>query len=281
MKVTSDKEFDDLFKSSFEDFEMEPSANSWDKITKELENKPAKKFPIFWSAAASVVIVLGFGIGLYNKPTDLIKLRPKSSDEYLANNPKDLKNNIQNVKVDAVKTEIDEQPLNKEVKNQVSNETGLRIKESRIVKSTALIASQQNNVEEKNISSDATFVAREIVLDVTNLDEDLARVKPVKKIQSVAQQMLEDEALNSRINNSTPTRLALAQNNTYDRNLTDAGANTGRIPKIKSVGDLVNFVIAKVDKREEKIIKVSKTDEGDNEITGINLGLFKFSKSEK
>jgi hypothetical protein len=47
------------------------------------------------------------------------------------------------------------------------------------------------------------------------------------------------------------------------------------------VGDLVNFVIAKVDKREEKIIKVSKTDEGDNEITGINLGLFKFSKSEK
>jgi hypothetical protein len=40
-------------------------------------------------------------------------------------------------------------------------------------------------------------------------------------------------------------------------------------------------VVAKVDKREEKIIKVSKTSESDIEITGINLGLIKYLKSEK
>jgi hypothetical protein len=38
--------------------------------------------------------------------------------------------------------------------------------------------------------------------------------------------------------------------------------------------------VAKVDKREEKIIKMSKTQESDNEITGINLGLFKFRKQD-
>jgi hypothetical protein len=29
------------------------------------------------------------------------------------------------------------------------------------------------------------------------------------------------------------------------------------------------------------VIRVSKTDESDNEITGINLGIFKFRKAEK
>jgi hypothetical protein len=55
----------------------------------------------------------------------------------------------------------------------------------------------------------------------------------------------------------------------------------GKRIKFSSVGDLVNLVVAQVDKRENKIIKISKTEESENEITGINLGLFKFSKAEK
>jgi pectate lyase len=112
------------------------------------------------------------------------------------------------------------------------------------------------------------------------LEEDLARIKPIKRINSVAQQMIDDEAKQIKLNGSMNAALALAQN-TNDGNLDDVGGVNDRKVKIKSVGDLVNFVVAKVDKREEKIIKVSKTDEGDNQITGINLGLFKFRKAEK
>nr|MBC7613533.1 hypothetical protein [Pseudopedobacter sp.] len=55
MKEISDKEFDGFFKSSFEDFEVAPSKNSWENITQKLDKKAAKKkFPIYWSAAASV-----------------------------------------------------------------------------------------------------------------------------------------------------------------------------------------------------------------------------------
>ena len=49
--------------------------------------------------------------------------------------------------------------------------------------------------------------------------------------------------------------------------------------KIRSIGSLVNFVIAKVDKREDKLIEFKDSDEG-SEVSGINLGLVKI-KSKK
>ena len=267
MKVASDKKFDEFFKSSFEDFEVEPSANSWSKIAQEIKQKPKKKFPIFWSAAASVLIVLGIGLGLYTKPIEVIKLKPQTDDLTAKVEPKLEENKEQTLK----------------------NEQGAKNQEQKIgIEKPALLANSikkqpvrlQNKISEKNISKDATITSKATVLDLNNLEEDLARVKPVKRINSVAQQMIDDEAKQIKFNGSKYTALALAQN-TNDKNLNDDGAITGRKVKIKSVGDLVNFVVAKVDKREEKIIKVSKTEESDNEITGINLGLFKFRKAEK
>ena len=263
MKVASDKKFDEFFKSSFEDFEVEPSTNTWGKIAQELKQKPKNKFPIFWTAAASVIIVLGIGLGLYTKPVEIIKLKPQ---------------------FDEVTAKVED---NNEQELKIKDEQGVKNKEQSVEEPVLLAATfkkqpieQENKVAEKNISNDATITTRAYVLDLNNLEEDLARVKPVKRINSVAQQMIDEEAKQTKLNGSMNATLALAQN-TSDENLNDDGASIGRKVKIKSVGDLVNFVVAKVDKREEKIIKVSKTDEGDNEITGINLGLFKFRKAEK
>ena len=49
--------------------------------------------------------------------------------------------------------------------------------------------------------------------------------------------------------------------------------------RIKSVGDLVNFVVGKVDKRKDKIIEFTKEEEGDV-VSGINLGLVHFKNKE-
>jgi hypothetical protein len=53
-----DKEFDQLFKDRLEDAEVQPSANLWDSIEKELKPRRKRVFPIYWIAAAVAVIVL-------------------------------------------------------------------------------------------------------------------------------------------------------------------------------------------------------------------------------
>ena len=76
MKEISDKEFDSFFKSSFEDFEVAPSARSWEQIAGNLAQKPTKKrFPFIWMAAASVVIIVAIGIRFYTQPAEMIKLK--------------------------------------------------------------------------------------------------------------------------------------------------------------------------------------------------------------
>lgn len=264
MKVNQDKEFDGFFKSSFEDFEIMPSANSWDKIAKELERKPGKKYPIFWMSAASVVIILGFGIGLFTKPTEVIKLKGKPVQNIIANHEAATKVEVLTEQITAPKTKI--------------------IAQTEINEDQILLASlDQNERNEQQVgttSNEMNVASRSEVLVVTNTVENLAWVKPSKRIQSVALQMIEEEIPQHKINSYNVPKMTLAQN-TIDENLPQNGAVNGRKLKIKSVGDLVNFVVAQVDKREEKIIKLSRTDESDNEITGINLGLFKFSKAER
>lgn len=270
MKAMLDKEFDKAIKSSFEDFEVEPTAKSWENISAQLNQKPkGKKLPIFWlTAAASVVIVLSIGISIYVKSTDdIIKLRAQE-------NPKDV----------VIEEGLNLQAANKKISNIGDDKvvkTDLN-KGEKLVNSS--VKTNKNQVEiiknkslEKNIISDATITPNANVLVVKKVEEVIAATKPVRK-PTVTEKMIAEE--NAKGANSINNKPAFAINTT-DENLSNEGAQGDRKVKIKTVGDLVNFVVAKVDKREEKIIKVSKTEESDNEITGINLGLFKFRKAEK
>ena len=70
--------------------------------------------------------------------------------------------------------------------------------------------------------------------------------------------------------------LASAQN-TSPTNEAEQGHSR---PRIKGVGGLVNFVIAQVDKREDKIIEFREGEEG-TELSGINLGPIKLKSRNK
>ncbi|MEO5910663.1 MAG: hypothetical protein ABIP95_07225 [Pelobium sp.] len=275
MKQVSDKEFDGLFKSSFEDFEVQPSAKSWEKITNQLDAKPAgKKIPIFWSVAASVIVVLGIGIGLYTKPTAVIKLRPDQTEEMMAN-----------LESERTKGELaEDNRANVAVENitEGQNYTASHSSFTPIDNSKEL-AALNSVASEKNISNDATKGTTNSVLNTNTAiqntkQQELVQVKP-NRPTTVTERILAEEASKIKPELETKHETVLAQN-TIDENLGNS-ANINRRSKIKSVGDLVNFVVAKVDKRDDKIIEVSRTDESDNEVTGINLGLFKFRKSEK
>jgi hypothetical protein len=270
MKVMLDKEFDKAIRSSFDDFEVEPTAKSWENISAQLnEKRKGKKLPIFWlSVAASVVIVLSIGISIYQKPTDdIIKLRAQEK-------PKDV----------VIEDGLSSQAANKKNSNIGDKEVVLNDIDKSEILANSSVEADKNQVEtakysasEKNIAIDATITPKENVLETNEVVAVITDIKPLRR-PTVTERMIAEE--NAKSANSINNQTALARN-TNDENLSNEGAQSDRKVKIKTVGDLVNFVVAQVDKREEKIIKVSKTEESDNEITGINLGLFKFRKAEK
>ena len=45
------------------------------------------------------------------------------------------------------------------------------------------------------------------------------------------------------------------------------------------MGDLINFVVDKVDKREDKLIRFD-TDDDNSSLIGINIGMIRFSKKK-
>ena len=94
MKTNLDKKFDQHFKSSFEDFEVVPSADSWKKISTELEKKPTKRPFIYWSAAASILLLMSVGIGLYIHPFAGVKSKPDVANPVLT--AKNLKRALKN-----------------------------------------------------------------------------------------------------------------------------------------------------------------------------------------
>jgi hypothetical protein len=219
-------------------------------------------------------MVLSIGIIVYQKPTeDIIKLKEQEqannviknkdqADALYSNNEKtpEVINDTDGIIIDDRSFGKNSSVNKKAVKNGIVN----------------MVSIDKVNPSEKNNLTDATITPSTNVLDINKVDKVIAETKPVRK-PTVTEKMIAEEAKKLSLNNNQ-TALAI---NTNDENLNDEGVQSDRKLKIKSVGDLVNFVVSKVDKREEKVIRVSKTDESDNEITGINLGIFKFRKAEK
>ena len=58
MQHMPDKEFDQLFRDKFNDAEIAPSANLWANIEQQLEPKRKRTFPMYWMAAASIVVAI-------------------------------------------------------------------------------------------------------------------------------------------------------------------------------------------------------------------------------
>ena len=249
MKPMLDKDFDAFFKSSFEDLEIAPATDSWEKISKKTQDKPRKKnFPVFWMAAASVLIVLGVGISLYTKPIEVIKLHPDGEKEMMANLVQE-------------QNSVVEQTPEKNEPTEISFKKAVK----------PITQKLETPIEKNPIETDTTTD----IAQIATLEP--ADVKPIRA-KLATEQLLEAEEM-AKLKKSLP--VSLAENT--DQVMANASAfeeiSTKKL-RIPSVGELVNFVVAKVDKRDEKIIKVSKTNESDNEITGINLGLFKFRKQD-
>ncbi len=247
MEPMQDKEFDEVIKQRFDSFEVEPSAGSWQKIAGQLGDgqKRRKVFPFFWMAAASVVVIMSSVLWLY-RPVEIIKLQGRENVAIAAAPEEKLE------QVFMSEPEVNEDPLpvpgNVPDLGKTQNNRRPKIRSFEV----ALLYTRQPdrlrpavpqvNYPEKIVGETETPPAK---------DELLIALKPLPVVVSTEETITEISA------EVEETR-----------------------PRIKSIGGLVNFVIAQVDKRDDKIIEFKDGEEG-SEVSVINLGLLKFKNRNR
>ncbi len=261
MHPISDKELDKLFQQRFGDLEIEPSAAVWEKITGTMDQKRRKSaFPSFWMAAASIVVLISAGL-LYFRPQEVIRLQ--GSTEI-----------AQNIEDNSSRPELNEpsgsiiEPFN-----------GTQIEKTdlpdfNLVNASEVKSSEYSLVQKTPVSEPEVKVpAPEPVLIASEPVKKFNQVQP-KKAVKVPNRYSGDQ---SALDVTQPDMMAKADFSEDEIDPDESEVRGQR--KIRSIGSLVNFVIAKVDKREDKLIEFKDSDEG-SEVSGINLGLVKF-KSKK
>lgn len=256
MHPISDKELDKLFQQRFGDLEIEPSTAVWKKITGTMDQKKRKSaFPSFWMAAASIVVLISAGL-LYFRPQEVIKLQGSTE---LAQNIED---NSSRPDLNEAAVSIEE-PLNGAQKEE-SDLPDYGLVNSSEVKQNEYVLVPKTPLTEPEVKAPA---AEPVVI----ASEPVKKANPVqpKKSVKVPNRFSGDQ---SALDVTQPDMMAVADFSEDELNPDESEVRGQR--KIRSIGSLVNFVIAKVDKREDKLIEFKDSDEG-SEVSGINLGLVK------
>ncbi|MGF7081863.1 hypothetical protein [Mucilaginibacter sp. UYCu711] len=247
-----DKEFDKIFNEKFEDFEVEPSAMVWDNIAGELDGKKAKPAIMPWlSIAATVLVVLTAGI--------LFLQKGESTD----NQPKTKKLVANHVETPTTITSAS--PVETVTTKPAENVESTTPHQHNVVASINNTSAPVNNTAEPVIKTTETvkndnpqLIAA--VIDPASTHVSTATVPDV----TLAPQMLE-------VGQQVEKPVMAAQS-------TAPAKKRG----IHNLGGLINVLVAKVDKREDKLIEFSDSDDDDNgsDLTGINLGLIKIKKQQ-
>ena len=239
----SDKELDNLFKTRFESLEMPVSAGSWNKIAGELNDgkKKRRSFSPAWMAAASVLLVVAAAFWLY-RPVKVIELRGPENSQTAA----------------VIKKESS---VLKPV-TQTAEERTIVVENSREQNNKNFMArvGSQNQVQ-KTIQANTAS---------TKTETELPKVPGISKPTLVAENS--DGQVQSQ-----PAQELIADNSNTEE---PAEENTAHPRKVRGIGGLVNFVVAQVDRRQDKLIEFKEGEEG-TEISGINLGLVKFKSRNK
>ena len=256
-----DKELDRLFQQKLDDLEIQPSAHVWQGINAE-SNAGRRKgilLPLL-SAAAGVILLITAGI-LF-----IPKQRGKHNDH-----PTEIVKTHQPVT----------QPVAVTVKPVVRPTTAQnKVPANPVIAPVNTIA--HVNKTKSNLTPSVSQPVNPIPSPVTaHTDEPLLANAPAADYP-VVNAAAPDTA--ARI---SPKSTIIASGNTQpvliaqvSPHAVPAIAKSVKKHRIRSLGDIFNVVIAAVDKRKDKVIEFSNTDEDDATITGLNLGFIKVKKEK-
>ncbi|MES3019299.1 MAG: hypothetical protein V4721_16045 [Bacteroidota bacterium] len=255
MHRISDKELDKLFQQRFEEAEYQPSGDVWGKIAAKMDQKAKVKrsFPVFWMAAASVAVVIAAGLWLY-RPVEVIRL--------------------QGTEQEMVETTIESPVTDLGTGTAVMDHVHPEIKGFDFSKLAASEEKSFNTPEEVTLPEKTYEAApKQEVLASNNsrriVPEAVQQRKEVKVPRYTGDQSQLDVTQADMIANADVVKDDLVPEH-----------EQAAPKRIRSVGSLVNFVISKVDRRDDKIIEFKDGDEG-SEVSGINLGLIKLKSRNK
>lgn len=243
-----DKDMDELFGSKLNDFEVQPSALVWDNITNELgAGKRRKRLVPLLSIAASVIVLLAAGILFIPQ-----KQNPVKNTHAIA------KSTAPVLKVDTAKKITNGAAYSIIAKNNGSNPVKIT-KAINIKKHIAVDTAKPVNTVEQPVLANVSQQPQEVIKPVVP-DEDIT-LKPMEMPVLGAKQTLANAQLpNADKQNVKPVK---------------------KKHRLNTFGDMVNAVVAKIDKRQNKFIEFSNTDGDEATITSVNLGLVKIKKEDK
>lgn len=252
MQHIQDKEFDQRLRDQFENEEIQLSANSWSDLERVLhpQSKRGTSYRSRWLAAASVLLLSSLGVYLSSHTGDTV-----TSKERLAlNNP---------VREEQTSVLEHNEQLNAEgIKENIPNKPADRNVNSVTAVAVLKADSEKNNIEPELQAVSLTPEKDEIILSSLQPSSEIAR-------------HVDNQALYK------PEKLAVLQVRNElpldgDNGIEDTEQQRG----IRNVGDLVNYVVDKVDKRAEKILKF-KTDDDNSSLIAINIGMLKFNQKKQ
>jgi len=253
-----DNEFDELFRSKLNGFEAEPSANVWTRINAGINaNKRRKIFVPVLSIAASIIVLVAAGILFFPAKENTTGKR-----------------NIQNKVTKGAGTIIAAQKAIDDKKPAILG-ANQAVKQN---KADAHVDIAEVARETKKAEDTSPNQPGETQLAV--LKDAQLSLAPLNMKQHVVPDSGTVLAIKLPMKDSIPLVVRQPQPAIQSPAIANQDASAKTKHKIHSVGDLVNILVAKVDKRKDKFVEFTDTDGDQSTITGVNLGIVKIKKGE-
>jgi hypothetical protein len=270
MRHIQDKDFDQLFRDRFESAEVEPSAGLWDKIDEEVRQKKKKSFSVYWMAAAVAIVAVAAGL-LFIKEEQRTVGKPVltkiSTVAPLKNIRQDSSSFVADIAIAKVEKPIASTGvMNKQVavnKPKVISNSAAKVIDNNAAK--AINNSAAKTVEAvKSPEAENTLLA----MQPNQVDDHLTiRPKKIDVALPVETSIRKEEI---------PILASVEGTATTGDEVINENEESGK-KGIQNIGDLVNYVVDKVDKRNQKFLKFKTDDDDNSSLIAVNIGFIKFN----
>lgn len=252
-----DKEFDQFFKDKLGETEVKPPAMLWAKVDAQLAPVvPKKRFPMLWMAAAVAVVALSAGLLFNQQEATEVQGQAVAVSKKPIGETAPVSADTEPVVVQAPVTATSESALSPVEKQTVVSKVASAPVKKQVKKEW--LAMQPSGQDKHLVISqkEVKQPAHETIL-IADMEPALAIVTPNEDTMVGVQEIQEQDALANEYN-AVPEKKG-----------------------INNVGDLVNFVVDKIDKREEKFLQFNPNDDDQSSLVSINIGIIKLNTKQK
>ena len=256
-----DKEFDSLIRSKLENFEAAPTSQVWDGIVEGLHGKRRYAVLLPWlSIAAGVLVLVAAGI---------LFIPQKTAIKPLVNH-------------EIAKTPVAPQAI--KPSQAILQQPGI----TQIPAAALVPVNRMAQVKPAKINTESAVTSTASETAPANVNaaqpheqQIIAAVQPKEVISPeapVLQTQIAPQTVDMPVAATIKPVIAAAMPNIVDKQSIAAAR-----PKHKAhgIGGFLNTVIAAVDKRKDKIIEFTESDDDDgSNVTAVNLGILKFKKDK-